>query len=440
MASSQTLTTLFILSLLSFSYAASAPFKLPKPKAIHLPIRKNQTTSQYYTTFESGHPESPTIIDALIDLGAPSVWFDCTTYVSASYKRASCGSNRCKKAKGLSCVGCNSTPRPGCSNNTCGVFAYNPFHDYLTIQELGEDTIRVYSTDGAYVWFSYDVPKFQLSCADSLTIERLPGDHTKGLVGLARAEISLPSQISSFFKLAKKFALCLPSSSENGLGDVYIGGGPYYMLPSIKDQSLSLVTTPLVVNMFGTGPIISEGESSVEYFINVKNIEISGKRVSFSPSLLSIDTNGVGGTKVSTTAPYTILQSSIYKRFVKDFIKEASLNNIKRVNSVAPFGACFDSKTAPNTITGPAVPNIDLILEGRNVRMTLYGANSMVEAKKNVICLAFIDGGAEPTTSIVLGGHQLENYILEFDLTSSTLGLSSSLLLQNTSCSHSRVY
>ncbi|KAI3514007.1 hypothetical protein L1887_12323 [Cichorium endivia] len=211
------------------------------------------------------------------------------------------------------------------------------------------------------------------------------------------------------------------------------------MLPRTEDQSLSLVTTPLVVNPIARNPYFSEGESSNEYFINVKQIEISGKRVAFSQSLLSIDKNGVGGTTISTMVPYTILQSSIYNRLVKDFVKEASLNNIKRVKSVAPFGACFDSKTAPNTITGPAVPNIDLVLEGSTVRMRLYGANSMVMAKKNVICLAFIDGGAEPVTSIVLGGHQLENYILEFDLTASKLGLSSSLLVSNTSCSHSRL-
>ncbi|KAI3514003.1 hypothetical protein L1887_12319 [Cichorium endivia] len=440
MASSQTLITLFIFSLVSFCYAASAPFKPPKLKAVHFTIRKNQTTLQYYTTFESGNSQTPNIIDALIDLGAPSVWFDCTTYVSSSYKRASCGSNRCKKAKGLSCIGCNSSPRPGCSNNTCGVFVYNPVRDYSSIQELGEDTMQVYSTDGRFVLLTYDVPKFQFACADSAAVERLPGDHTKGLVGLSRTEISLPSQVSSNLKLAKKFAVCLPSSSENGFGDIFIGGGPYYMPPRAEDQSLSLVTTPLLLNPAGTAQIQSDGDLSNQYFINVKNIEISGKRVAFSPSLLSFDKNGVGGTKISTTVPYTILHAAIYKRLVKDFIKEALLNNIKRVKSVAPFGACFDSKTAPNTITGPAVPNIDLVLEGSTVRMRLYGANSMVMAKKNVICLAFIDGGARPTTSIVLGGHQLENYLLEFDLTASTLGLSSSLLVWNTSCSHSRIF
>ncbi|KAL4571177.1 hypothetical protein LXL04_017928 [Taraxacum kok-saghyz] len=73
------------LSLLSFSYAASNGVKQPKPAAIHFPIRKNQSSLQYYISFESGNPHS--FIDALIDLGERSVMFDCTSYVSSSYKR-----------------------------------------------------------------------------------------------------------------------------------------------------------------------------------------------------------------------------------------------------------------------------------------------------------------------------------------------------------------
>lgn len=431
--------TLFLFSLLTISYAATDPFKLPKHTSIHFPIRKNQTSLQYYTTFEAGNPQSRTKVDALIDLGAQAVWFDCTSYVSSSYKRAACGSNRCKKALGSVCVGCNSAPRPGCSNNTCGVFAFNPLTEYLTAQELGEDTIRVTSSNGLSIQPNYDAPKIQFSCADSGIVEGLPGDKTKGLVGLARTHVSLVSQVSSVFGLAKKFALCIPSSSDKGLGDIFIGGGPYYMPPSTEDQSLSLVSTLLVTNPVSTAPISSEGEVSNEYFINVKDIQIDGKRVAFNSSLLSIDKNGVGGTKISTTVPYTTLHSVIYKRLVKDFVKAAAVDNIKRVASVAPFGACFDAKTAPKTLTGPAVPDIDLVLEGKTIRFRLYGSNSMVEVKKNVICLAFVDGGAEPRTSIVLGGHQLENRVLEFDLAGSKLGFTQSLQLWNTSCSHYRL-
>ncbi|KAI3772180.1 hypothetical protein L6452_03361 [Arctium lappa] len=445
MASSQSLTChfFFFFSLVTFSYAATDSSK--PTAAYHFSIRKNETTRQYYFEYELGSP--PTLVDALIDLGAPSVWIDCRSFVSSSYKRVSCGSDRCKKAHGSMCIDCNSIPnphpKPGCSNTTCAVLGYNRFRQYLTAQELSLDTLKVSSTDGRYIHLDYDLPKFQFSCSyDDTIVTNFPGEYTKGLVGFARTKISYASQISSSFKLAKKFALCIPSSTENGLGSVFIGGGPYYMPPRIEDQSLSFVSTPLLVNPVNIGPSYSTyADPSDEYFIIVKGIEVSGKRAAFNSSLLSFDKEGYGGTKISTIDPFTTLQSSIYNRLVKDFVKAATGNKIKRVKSVAPFGACFDSRTAPKTITGPAVPDIDLVLEGKtSVRLRLYGSNSMVEVKKNVICLAFIDGGAQPNQSIVLGGHQLEDRLLEFDLAASKLGFTSSLLVSNTSCSHDRLF
>ncbi|KEH36775.1 extracellular dermal glycoprotein [Medicago truncatula] len=53
-------------------------------------------------------------------------------------------------------------------------------------------------------------------------------------------------------------------------------------------------------------------------------------------------------------------------------------------------------------------------------------------------CLGFVDGGKEPRRSIVIGGHQLEENLLEFDLVSSKLGFISSLPLHNSRYSNFR--
>ena len=129
--------------------------------------------------------------------------------------------------------------------------------------------------------------------------------------------------------------------------------------------------------------------------------------------MLSIDKKGVGGTKISTINPYTILHTSIYKVVIKDFVKKAASGKIIRVASMAPFGACFSSKTIASTMTGPAVPTIDLVLQSKSVYWRIYGANSMVKVKENVLCLGVVDGGLKPRTSIVTGGHQLEDNMLE---------------------------
>lgn len=119
--------------------------------------------------------------------------------------------------------------------------------------------------------------------------------------------------------------------------------------------------------------------------------------------------------------PYTVLEKSIYKALVNAFVKEL---NVSRVASVAPFGACFSSKDISTAYTGPAVPKIDLVLQKKDVYWRIFGGNSMVSVSNDVMCLGFVDGGKNPRTSIVIGGRQVEENLLEFDIASSKLGFS----------------
>lgn len=115
------------------------------------------------------------------------------------------------------------------------------------------------------------------------------------------------------------------------------------------------------------------------------------------------------------------------------FITEVdSLNmmNMKRVPPHAGFEVCYG-------VQGSAVviPLIDLVLQSEMVKWRIYGHNSMVKINDEVMCLGFLDGGVElKGGSIILGAHQLEDNLLEFDLGSSMLGFSSSLLKLQTSC------
>ncbi|XP_028111561.1 gamma conglutin 1-like [Camellia sinensis] len=216
-------------------------------------------------------------------------------------------------------------------------------------------------------------------------------------------------------KLFCPFRLPRPSSYLTSLPFVFHLqlGCIYYLNPSTLNFTKSLTTTPLIVN----------AAQPDEYFINVKSIRVNGtKLISFNTSLLSIDRNGVGGTKLSTITPCTILQTCIYKCLVSEFVKKALSRKIKMVASVAPFRACFSSKTMASTITRPAVASIDLVVR-KGVYWRIYGANSMVRVNKDVSCLGFVDGGPHPITSVVLGGYQMEDHFLEFDLTSSKLAL-----------------
>ncbi|KAJ1427216.1 Xylanase inhibitor, C-terminal [Sesbania bispinosa] len=443
MATSSALFSVLLLSLLSLSVTLKPP---NKPHAFILPIEKDPATLQYSTSIDMGTP--PVTLDLVIDIRERFLWFECdNAYNSSTYHPVPCHSRKCKQAKGTDCITCTNHPlKTGCTNNTCGVQPFNPFAEFFVSGDMGEDTLSsIYSTDGATALSNTHVPSFLSSCVypDKFGVQGfLQGlaKGKKGVLGLARTAISLPTQLATKYKLDHKFALCLPSASKKkGFGDLFVGGGPYHLPP--HDASKFLVYTPLIINPHSTGPIFDD-DPSTEYFIDVKSIKVDGKVVNFNTSLLSINKQGDGGTKLSTVIPYTKLHSLIYQPLVNDFVKKAGVRKIKRVAAVAPFGACFDSRTIGKTTTGPAVPTIDLILKG-GVQWRMYGANSMVKVAKNVLCLGFVDGGlpgSPISTSIVIGGHQLEDNLLEFDLVSSKLGFSSSLRLHNAKCSHFRVF
>lgn len=424
-----TFVSLIFCSLLFTIISPSIATTSFRPKAVVLPVTKDTSTLQYTTQLQQRTPLVP--IKLTIDIGGKFLWVDCDQgYVSSSYKPSHCHSAQCNLARSKACGECSSSPKPGCNNNTCSLFPYNPFIRTSTIGELAQDVISLQSTNGFNPSKVVSVPKVIFNCGSTFLLEGLASG-VKGIVGLGRDKIGIPLQFASAFSFNRKFAICL-SSSTTSKGVIFFGNEPYVLLPGI-DVSKSLVYTPLIFN-----PVSStagfEGEPSSDYFIGVKGIKINNKFVKFNTSLLSIDKEGNGGTKISTVNPYTVLEASIYNAVVNAFVKV--LSGISRVEAISPFGACFNSSKIGSTRVGPAVPSIDLVLQNEKVFWRIFGANSMVRVKDDVLCVGFVDGGVNPRTSIVIGGYQLENNLVQIDLASSRLGFSSSLLFRQTTCSN----
>ncbi|KAF5950905.1 hypothetical protein HYC85_012898 [Camellia sinensis] len=406
-------TLLFSLLLISSAFAQTSF----RPKALILPVQKDPSTLQYLTNLNQRTPLVP--VNLTLDLGGQFLWVNCEQgYSSSSYRPARCGSAQCSLAGSKSCTTeCYSAPKPGCYNNTCGLLPDNTVTHTSTGGDLGSDIVTVESTDGKNPGKVVSVPHFLFVCGSTSLLEGLASG-VKGMAGLGRTKISLPSQFSTAFSFHKKFAICLSSSTRSN-GVAIFGDGPYMFLPNI-DASTSLVYTPLIRNPVSTASASFSGDASSDYFIGVKSIKIGEKNVPINTTLLTIDSEGNGGTKISTVNPYTVLETSIYKAVTKFFINE--LSGVPRVASVAPFEACFNSKNISSTRVGPGVPAIFLVLQSETVFWSIYGANSMVQVSDDVLCLGFVDGGAKPRTSIVIGGYQLEDNLLQFDLAASRLG------------------
>ncbi|KAJ8573741.1 hypothetical protein K7X08_010252 [Anisodus acutangulus] len=315
----------------------------------------------------------------------------------------------------------------GCNNNTCYIWGENPLIDsYIDRAEIAEDVLAVGSTPGVLVTW----PRFIFTCLIYPDLMRLLANGVTGIAGFGHESlISIPNQLALDPRFTRMFGMCL-SSSTKSRGVMFIGSGPYYVYnPKKIDISKDLVYTKLIKN--NRGFTVSE-----KYYIQVSSIRIAGQDVPLNKTLLLINKkDGVGGTRISTTTPFTILHTSIY-----DVVKTAFIKALpKNVTLVEPptkqFETCFSSKNIRSTNVGPDVPEIDIVLHKPSAFWRIYGANSVVQVSKDVMCLAFVGQDQTWEPKIVIGGHQLEENLLVFDLQRKNIGFSSSLKLQQTSCS-----
>ncbi|KAI4364393.1 hypothetical protein MLD38_020489 [Melastoma candidum] len=427
------LLLVLFLSQLAHVHSQTPTAPRPKPKAILLPVRKNGAALQYTTNVRQRAPLVP--VKLAVDLGAQMPWVNCEDgYISSSYTPVPCESKLCKLSGSGAChTACYSPPAPGCHNNTCSQNVYNNFIRTSTMGDIAVEAAVFRSTDGKNPGRSVSVPGgVVLTCGYTSMLEGL-AKNTRGMVGLGRSPVSLPPVLSSAFGFPNKFAMCLSSSSSQGV--VIFGDGPYFLQPS-KEVSSFLMNTPLILNPVSTAGAYFEGEPSTDYFINVTGIKFNGRAVPLNSTLLKISKEGSGGTKLSTVDPYMLMETSIYRAVTRAFLNWGK--HLKRVRSVKPFEHCFDAKGIGSTRVGPAVPQIELLLGGKGGgSWTIFGANSMVYVGKGeIMCLGLVDGGADARTSIVIGGHQLEDNLVQVDMVKKRLGFTSSLLLHQTTCAN----
>ncbi|KAI3800997.1 hypothetical protein L1987_29097 [Smallanthus sonchifolius] len=400
------------------------------------PITRDQSTELYTISIYFKTPLEST--DLLLDLGGKFSWIDCTpdVYTSTSHHYIRCGANLCESLASLACSNCFRPSGPGCHNNSCALFPENPVIRNSILAQALVDTLALTTTDGRNVGQLGVVPNFVLSCSDESLLLSLP-EGVSGLAGLGRSNYSLPAQVSSVYASPNLFALCLPGPSTTSPGAAFFNtGGPYYFSPGI-DVSSHLIYTPLILNPIGFTIITYYRHPSDEYFIGVTSININGKPVEFDHSLLTINDDGYGGTRLSTVTPYTTLETSIYTALIEAFVNESAALNLTVTEPVSPFEVCYAASDVYSMPLGPAVPTIDLVMHSEDVFWRIFGANSMVRIAGDdgdVWCLGFVDGGEKPRTSVVIGGHQMEDNLLQFDLVSMRLGFSSSVLVHNTNC------
>ncbi|PHT44376.1 hypothetical protein CQW23_13534 [Capsicum baccatum] len=424
-----TSSTLIIIFLFTILHSSSQQSYLT-------PITKDNSTNLYTLSLYLKTPLQLTNLH--LDLGASLTWVDCTRrYKSSSYKHLLYNETLCIDLNTGIYGNCFKKPGPGCSIDSCEYFPENSVTRQTAIGQIMLDSLAVSTTDGRNPNGLRPIKDYVFSCGNTKLLRGLPNGVT-GVAALGRFNYSLPFQLSKTSSSSSAlFAVCLPSSTTGTSGNgvaFFNTAGPYYFSPGI-DASKLLIYTPLILNPSrGTVPIYWLPSS--EYFIGVSAIKVNNKSVKLNETLLKINESGFGGTKISTSTPYTMVHTAVLKAVTEKFVAEAkSMNLTATENPVKPFNVCFPAKAIVNTRVGPAVPVIDLVLDKPGIYWRIFGSNLMVRVK-DVWCLGFVDGGLEPRTSIVFGGLMIEDNLLQFDLAQKRLGFSSSLLLKSTNCAN----
>ncbi|KAJ4882490.1 Eukaryotic aspartyl protease family protein [Raphanus sativus] len=375
-----------------------------------LPIIKHKPSNQYYTVFGIGSA-SKSHVTLVLDLETNLTWLNCRNLKSLSSLRlVTCRSSTCK-----------SVPGNGCDGKFCLYRQPNPLGKPVNGRVV-QDKATLSTTDGGTRPLSeVSLPRFTFSCATQGL--SLP---VAGVLGLSPAGNSpFWRQVTAAFNVIPKFALCLPSSVF-GIGHFYIGGVNSYNIPPFNGSNrMPMTMTPL------------KNIDSGKYLISVTSIYVDGVPLRLNPSLLE------GGAKISTVVPYTVLQTDIYKALASAFTLKATKIGMYEVPAMQEylgttiFDTCFDEAGSTwNKEEFMNVPVIEIGLPGRSgeVKWRFHGANTVVRVMETVICLAFIDGGEKPHEPMVIGTHQLQDYMIQFDSSTSRMAFSQSLLLHNTSC------
>ncbi|KAL0735531.1 hypothetical protein Bca4012_011741 [Brassica carinata] len=299
----------------SLSAASAAVATRPsKPHTLIQTVTKDRITNLYFTSIDIG-TKITVSVSFVIDLSQPYTWLDCFSgYYSSSYTPIDFDYPKCKLIKltspvnlptpdWLVCPGAGAE-QPGCSDHPCGINPSNPVDNTSRAGSLSEDVIFFYSIpDGLSFGPRFQSPPVIFACVGRRSFGGFSWE-AQGLLSLSRNALSLPSQLSP------KFALCLPSKTEDsGFGDLFIGGGPYFLPPYQDDASRLFTTVPLITD-----------KASDEYFFEIKSIEIDGNALPLESLILS---------KLSTVTPFTV-HRSIYKRFVKEFRAKAKAKKMCR--------------------------------------------------------------------------------------------------------------
>ncbi|XP_074338660.1 putative aspartic proteinase GIP2 [Apium graveolens] len=205
---SSTFINVFLICCLFFISSSSIAQSTTRSttKGLILRVSKDPSTLQYTTEIKQRTPL--VTVKLIVDLGGRYLWVNCDEgYTTSTYRAARCKSAQCSLAKSMDCMTvCYSHPAiatPACSNITCTLWPENTYVGITQMGTLGSDALSILSAAGGA---PVSISQFLFVCGSTSLLGKLASGVT-GSAGLGRTQVSMPTQLSSAFKLEKKFGM-----------------------------------------------------------------------------------------------------------------------------------------------------------------------------------------------------------------------------------------
>ncbi|XP_051129145.1 aspartyl protease family protein At5g10770-like isoform X2 [Andrographis paniculata] len=358
-------------------------------KSVSIPLNPGQSIgiANYYTRIGLGTP--PTYHLVVVDTGSSFSWIQCqpcATYchpqagslfdpsASGTYEELSCNTSQCSS---LEVATLNS---PTCSSSNICQYTATYGDQSLSMGYLSRDTLS----------FSMEsLPGFVFGCGQENY--GLFG-RSSGLIGLARNELSMLSQLS--FKYENSFSYCLPTSTVIGK----TGTGGFLSIGSSSDSPSKFT------------PMLSDSRDPGLYFLKLSAISVSGKPLPLDASAYGVSTIIDSGTAI------TRLATPVYSALREELVKIIS-TKFSTVEAVSLLDACFNGTSDE---ISHIVPPVQMIFEG-GAELGLEPRNVIIEVMEGTTCLSF---SGSSNDMAIIGNQQQQTFEVVYDVANSRIGFS----------------
>ncbi|KAH7366013.1 hypothetical protein KP509_18G058900 [Ceratopteris richardii] len=359
-----------------------------------------ENVGDFYLTISVGSPPQHLIFT--LDTGSELTWTQCkpckvcgasggpvfSFNKSSSYVPVPCKSPICSQSLGFS---------GGCGNSTgkC-IFQLQYGDGSVDAGYLSVDTFHLSRNMSE---------SFVFGCA-VITIETVPIP-ISGIMGLNAGPYSFTSQLfSRNANLPRRFAYCLPDRflNLNAEGTMLFGE---YKIPTRMTQY-----TPLVPPY---GPL-----GDLYYFVDLEGISVGKKFIKGPVMNTGLE---LGGTIFDSGTAVTHLMRPLYLQLLAEVRRQTTHLHPFAVNGTAS-DLCYTVPLQASQL--PKMPVVTMHFRG-GAELEL-GAESLLYAygydnNSIVLCLAFLSTQTSLSINII-GNYQQQNYWVEYDLESSSIGLS----------------